>query len=113
MTLAVLTADRPARQWTGAAQGAGTVQYGYRVTGEVQGVGFRWWTCRLARALGIRGAVRNRIDGSVEIHAAGAPEAMSDFEAHLRQGPPGAVVGTVERFDSTLPLPENDFVIVR
>lgn len=95
------------------AREAGEVQFGYRVRGLVQGVGFRWWAARLARTLGVRGTVRNCMDGSVEIHAAGDPRAMDNFEAQLRRGPPGAVVRGLERFESTAPLPDYDFLIVR
>jgi acylphosphatase len=41
------------------------------VRGRVQGVGFRDWVMRRARALELAGWVRNRSDGSVEIFAAG------------------------------------------
>ena len=37
------------------------------VTGIVQGVGYRWFVQRTARALGINGTVRNAEDGTVEI----------------------------------------------
>lgn len=89
------------------------VQAGFRVSGLVQGVGFRWWACRAGRWLGLRGTVRNCRDGSVEIHAAGDAEALAEFEAQLRRGPPGAAVRSVERFDSTAALPEREFLIVR
>ena len=51
------------------------------ITGRVQGVGFRAWTCGEARRRGLRGWVRNRHDGSVEALLIGAPEAV---EAMLR-----------------------------
>ena len=54
-------------------------QRGFRVCGRVQGVGFRWWTRRRASDLGLRGTVRNRPDGSVEIHAAGEPDMLEAF----------------------------------
>jgi acylphosphatase len=37
-----------------------------RITGKVQGVGYRAWTIQTAEQLGLRGWVRNRSDGSVE-----------------------------------------------
>lgn len=60
--------------------------------GRVQGVGFRYFTLRLARRLGLAGQVRNLPDGGVEIEAAGEQAKVEDFKAAVRQGPPGAVV---------------------
>ncbi|MFJ4208500.1 acylphosphatase [Paenarthrobacter sp. NPDC089675] len=42
-----------------------------RVTGVVQGVGFRYWTARKADELLLKGTVRNLFDGSVELVAEG------------------------------------------
>ncbi|HXO19483.1 MAG TPA: acylphosphatase [Thermoanaerobaculia bacterium] len=64
--------------------------------GRVQGVGFRYFTRRLARELGIAGRVRNRADGKVEVEAAGDPAALADFRERLREGPPGARVASIE-----------------
>lgn len=86
---------------------------GLRVTGRVQGVGFRWWSCRTASSLGVRGSVRNRADGSVEIHAAGSPEALDRFEEKLRSGPSSARVEGVRRASSELPIPDADFRVAR
>ena len=69
----------------------------FMVTGVVQGVGFRWFTRREARRLGIRGWVRNRSDGSVQALVLGEEQAVAEFEQLLRQGPPGAVVESVLR----------------
>lgn len=71
------------------------------VTGMVQGVGFRAWTRRLAGELGLRGWVRNRADGSVEIHAAGPMDALSDFRSRVNEGPSYARVEGVKTSRST------------
>ena len=68
----------------------------FRITGRVQGVGFRWWTQRTATDLRIAGTVRNAADGSVEVVASGQPEDLSRFTDALRRGPPGAEVETVK-----------------
>ena len=60
--------------------------------GTVQGVGLRDATQRRARELGVLGWVRNAEDGTVTIHAEGAPAAVETLIAFLRQGPPGAAV---------------------
>ena len=63
-----------------------------RVSGRVQGVSFRWYAQEQARALGVRGWVRNEPDGSVAGHFegdAGAVDALVDW---CRQGPTGARV---------------------
>lgn len=68
-----------------------------RVSGRVQGVGFRWWTLRQAESLGLVGWVVNREDErSVELLAEGIPEALDLLERLLHQGPPGAWVDSVE-----------------
>jgi acylphosphatase len=48
----------------------------YLFFGRVQGVGFRYTTASLARDCGVRGYVRNRIDGSVELVAQGSETAI-------------------------------------
>ena len=65
------------------------------ITGRVQGVGYRIWAERTALALDVRGWVRNRRDGSVELLATGAENAVADFITACRQGPPAAVVDDV------------------
>lgn len=65
------------------------------VHGDVQGVGFRWWTAREAARLGVRGWVTNRDDGTVEVHAEGDPAAVDALVAGLRQGPRWARVARV------------------
>ncbi|WP_143462073.1 acylphosphatase [Levilactobacillus enshiensis] len=56
------------------------------VTGQVQGVGFRWSTTRLAKQLGITGTVKNLPSGQVAIMASGDPDQLATFIAQLRQG---------------------------
>jgi acylphosphatase len=70
------------------------------IRGRVQGVGYRWWAERQARRLGLRGWVRNRSDGSVELLAIGAPEAIERLAGLCRQGPPAALGTDVESLDA-------------
>lgn len=65
------------------------------VSGVVQGVGFRYFTLRIARELGIKGYVKNLPDGRVYIYAVGEEGALEKFLASVRKGPPLAVVRDV------------------
>jgi acylphosphatase len=68
-----------------------------RVTGRVQGVGFRWWAVRQAEALQLVGWVMNANDDrSVELVAEGEPGALAELERRLRAGPSGARVDSVD-----------------
>lgn len=90
----------------------------YRVVGRVQGVGFRWWTQRVAGELELVGRVRNASDGSVDIRAGGKREALERLETALRRGPPSARVEAVEAEELAggsdgAPAPWSDFQIER
>ena len=66
------------------------------VSGRVQGVGYRVWTEKQAKRLGLKGWVRNRRDGRVEICLMGSPQAIAELETLAAKGPslakPTAVV---------------------
>jgi acylphosphatase len=66
------------------------------VRGRVQGVGFRWFVRERARELGVSGWVRNRVDGSVEVEAAGEAASLEQFRRWLSKGPPGAIVTAID-----------------
>jgi acylphosphatase len=84
------------------------------VSGEVQGVGFRYFVREAARSLGVRGWTRNLPDGSVELEAEGDAIVMAAFIKHVGAGPESAQVEYVlegpRRTDGPLPDP---FIIVR
>jgi acylphosphatase len=67
-----------------------------QITGRVQGVGYRDWTLRTARAAGLTGWVRNRADGSVEAVVQGPVVVVDTFVAACQAGPPLARVKAVE-----------------
>lgn len=85
----------------------------FRVTGRVQGVGFRWWTRLQARELGIDGTVRNAADGAVEVHARGEAAALDELRRRLSSGPPSAHVDAVEPIDVDLASAGEGFQILR
>ena len=81
-----------------------------RLSGRVQGVGFRDFVWRQAGRLGVAGFVRNLPDRGLEIVAEGtAGDVRAVIEA-ARIGPPGAIVHTVH-VEWEAPRDERGFVI--
>lgn len=84
-----------------------------RISGTVQGVGFRPWVYRMAQAAAISGRVRNDNAG-VTIEAFGTPSALQDFSerlAHDTSRPAAAEVGRLET-ESIAYEPASGFAIV-
>ena len=81
----------------------------FLVTGRVQGVGFRWFVLKRARALGLGGYVRNREDGSVEVVVLGEPAAVEELAAALAEGPAAARVSAVVRSEVTEHVAPHEF----
>jgi acylphosphatase len=79
------------------------------IAGRVQGVGFREFARREARALGLKGWVRNRADGSVEAVVMGPTQAIKDFVGKCTRGPLAAQVAHIDLERTDLPE-ETDFV---
>jgi len=59
----------------------------YRISGQVQGVGYRYFVWREAQALGLDGWVRNCTDGTVEALLAGSEEDHAVIRRRLEEGP--------------------------
>ena len=80
--------------------------YRFVVTGRVQGVGFRANTQTQALRLGLRGWVRNRMDGAVEGLASGNEAALQQFREWLSMGSASARVDGVtwEARDESPPM---------
>jgi acylphosphatase len=79
-----------------------TLHLSIKIIGKVQGVFFRASTREKARALGIKGFVRNERDESVYIEAEGEENTLKEFTAWCKQGPPRAVVEKVEVIEGTI-----------
>ena len=78
-----------------------------RITGRVQGVGFRWFVREEARRLGVSGWVTNLRTGEVEVRAGGERSSLERLRLALQVGPAGAEVERVEdvHADGAPPLP--------
>ena len=74
-----------------------------RVTGRVQGVGFRAWVQARAQRLGLRGWVRNETDGSVAALISGERDQVAQMLKDLRDGPIGSSVSEVTADDAEAP----------
>ncbi len=68
----------------------------FRARGRVQGVGYRAFVRRQARAQAIVGWVRNEADGSVAGQASGDASALNIFHDILRVGPAWAFVESLD-----------------
>jgi acylphosphatase len=66
-----------------------------RLSGRVQGVGFRYATAHEARRLKLSGWVRNLDSGGVEAIFEGPPDAVEAMVRWCQDGPPGAYVRDV------------------
>jgi acylphosphatase len=82
------------------------------VSGNVQGVGFRFFASRAAREFGVTGWVRNLPDGSVETFAEGEEDAVARYLERLRQGPRGGRVTSLAAEESA-PKGFSSFEITR
>lgn len=67
-----------------------------RITGKVQGVGYRMATVRQAHQLRVTGWVRNQDDGSVMALLQGPHECIDRMLSWMHVGPPAAHVESVE-----------------
>lgn len=84
------------------------ILYKIRVTGRVQGVGFRWSTVREAARQDITGMVKNCSDGSVYIEAEGEKEKLDNLVEWCRKGPGIGFVKSVV-FDVYPPAGYSEF----
>jgi len=76
--------------------GQGGVTRRWLVSGQVQGVGFRYFVLREATGLGLRGWTRNLPNGQVEVVAAGDSALLDRLRSALQRGPRHAEVAGVE-----------------
>jgi acylphosphatase len=71
-----------------------------RVSGRVQGVGYRYFATHVAKELGVVGSVRNTIDGGIEAIAEGDESKLHEFLVALHHGPHAAeVTGVATAWD--------------
>jgi acylphosphatase len=74
----------------------------FYVSGQVQGVGYRYFVQQVAERLGLMGYVRNLRDGRVEVYAIGTPSQIRALLADLHRGPRHASVERIAEADSEI-----------
>ena len=84
--------------------------YEIKVTGRVQGVGYRAFAAKTARAFGLKGFVKNLADGSVLVEAEGPSELLDQFVLECKKGPGWAYVNDATVVESAVQGYE-DFVV--
>ena len=92
---------------------ADRVRRSFRITGRVQGVGYRWFAMHAARQLELTGWVRNDPDGAVSGEVQGAPAAVDELLDRLRRGPPAARVDDLAAEDVPVTAGEAGFSVSR
>jgi acylphosphatase len=86
----------------------------WRISGHVQGVGFRWFVSRAARSMGLDGWVQNTEKGDVLVLARGEETGLARLLDEIREGPPGARVDDIAELDQMPSAPPaSPFSIVR
>ena len=82
------------------------------ISGDVQGIGFRFSTIQVARDLKLTGWVRNNPESTVEIIAEGEEESLENLIAWAKEGPKPAKVANV-KIDWQKPTGDFDSFDVR
>jgi acylphosphatase len=84
----------------------------FYVSGGVQGVGYRFFAQRAATTLGVRGYVKNLLDGRVEVYAIASEENLNLLRDQLKRGPRWASVDEVGEAEAEmLPQYRDEFSI--
>ena len=81
------------------------------VKGNVQGVGYRYFAARAAQKLGLKGYVKNLINGDVEAYAEGDEKSLEAFHADLLKGPMMSNVNDVIASEEKLIIAFKSFEI--
>jgi len=82
------------------------------IYGNVQGVGFRFFSRKWAKNFKIKGYAKNLSNGAVEILSQGEEEKLQNFILQLKKGPPLAKVEKIEIIFRKPKEIYNDFLIL-
>ncbi len=82
------------------------------VRGRVQGVFFRASARDMARGIGVKGWVKNCLDGSVEAVFEGKKDAVDEMVNWCRKGPSGAFVDHIDIYREEYSGEFDEFSVV-
>ena len=83
------------------------LEFQAKIYGKVQGVGYRYFTEKIAKNLNILGYVKNLEDGTVEVVAQGKEEDLQKFIEQLKIGP---FLAKVEKIDIIFKKPTDIYL---
>ncbi len=83
----------------------------FKISGVVQGIGYRWFVRDAAAGHSLTGLVRNRRDGSVEGEAQGEDKAIDAFILKIKTGHPWAEISGARTREIEEIKGEKDFII--
>jgi tRNA pseudouridine55 synthase len=83
------------------------LEFQAKIYGKVQGVGYRYFTEKIAKKLNILGYVKNLEDGTVEVVAQGKEEDLQKFIEQLKIGP---FLAKVEKIDIIFKKPTDIYL---
>lgn len=87
------------------------IQYEIKITGRVQGVGFRYYVLQQAKLFNLKGWVKNTSNGNVLVMVQGEKELIGTFTDYLRIGAPMSRVTGVSIAPMTITETFNDFTV--
>lgn len=87
------------------------VQYEIKVSGKVQGVGFRYYAQKQAKTLNLTGWVRNTVDDGVLVQVQGEKTAIETLADFLWIGPPHSHVKSVFKVEMQIIEEYSDFEV--
>lgn len=87
------------------------IQYEIKVSGKVQGVGFRYYTQKQARILNLKGWVKNTLDKGVLVMVQGEKAAIETLADFLWIGPPLSQVKSVFKVEMQIIEEYSDFEV--
>lgn len=87
------------------------LQYEIKISGRVQGVGFRYFVNKKANELEIKGWVKNTRDGGVLVLAQGNKTNLETFIDYLRIGPSMSRVNQISKVEMKILNVFSDFAV--